>query len=79
MEGALDEMGRSVEALAVGVDIDRLKQLLRHWPVVRSVEDGIPNLVERRRGSKRPIGVVAASIEFVTDAALHLQERVRTL
>jgi hypothetical protein len=79
---ALDDVGTSLEALAVGLDLDRLEQLRQYWPhVLRVREGGVVDLYPRkpRESPTQPADVVKASIDFVTNAALQLQERVRPL
>lgn len=73
---SLEDVSTSLETLAVGLDLDRLAQLRRYWPYVY-VREGKLEVSERSTldARDRPAGVVDASISWVTEAALHLQER----
>lgn len=77
VETAFDQIDETLEALAIGVDVERLLNLRRAWPRVRRVGDVYVDN-EAARSVRRPVPpqVVRESLDFVVECALLLQQRL---
>lgn len=75
---ALDVVDDAVEALSLGLDVERLIQFRSFWPRVRHKEDGTWEDNSLLRPLRRPVSAELgrASIDLVIECALVLQRRL---
>jgi hypothetical protein len=78
VESALESLDEAVEALSIGLDVERLARFRRGWPRMNRRRDGTWEEASLTRDL--PVGTdqafVHRSIDFVTESALMLQQRL---
>ena len=77
VESAFDQLDDTLEALIIGVDVERLVNYRRVWPRVRRIGDEYEDN-ETLRGLRRPVPAefIRESLDFVVECALMLQQRL---